>query len=48
MEMIYLVKKSGFSVLEHPVTWKDHPESHVNTVSDGINMFAEIFKIRFR
>ncbi|MBP2134558.1 glycosyltransferase involved in cell wall biosynthesis [Methanomicrobium sp. W14] len=46
-EVLYLLVKNGFSVKEVPIEWKDTDESHVGS-SDGLKMFTNLLKIRFR
>lgn len=46
VEVLYLAKKSGFSILEMPVSWADVPDSHVRFWEGTVNMFRDLWRIR--
>jgi dolichyl-phosphate beta-glucosyltransferase len=48
VEALYIAKKHGFKIKEIPVTWVNRIESSVNPILHPIQMFCELFIIRFR
>jgi dolichyl-phosphate beta-glucosyltransferase len=48
MEILYLAKNAGYSILETPVKWTDHRESKVSALRDGTRMLAGLIRIRLR
>lgn len=48
IELLYLAKKRGLSIIEIPVTWVDSGDSRVNTLFDGAKIFLDIISIRLR
>lgn len=46
-EIVYLVQKKGFRLLEAPVTWKNSAQTRVRLLSDPIKMLLDLFKIRW-
>lgn len=45
-EVLYLAKKAGYKIKEAPVQWMNSPFSRVEIMSDPLNMFFELLKIR--
>lgn len=46
VEILYLAKKNGHSVLELPVSWKNDPSSKVHPIRDSFRMLLDLMKIR--
>ncbi len=46
IELLYLAKKRGYTVLELPIPWYFSPDSKVNPIKDSLQIFVDIFKIR--
>lgn len=46
VEILYLAEKSGYKIVELPVTWADAPGSHVRFWEGLINMFRDLWRIR--
>lgn len=47
VEMQFLARESGFPIREVPVTWRDSPNFRVNIICDSLNMFLDLFRIRW-
>lgn len=47
VELLYIARKLGYSILEAPVRWFDAPGSKVNMVKDSARMAFELFLIRW-
>lgn len=47
VEILFLARKLGFSIIEVPVNWVAQPGSKVNLVSDSIKMLWDITQIRW-
>jgi dolichyl-phosphate beta-glucosyltransferase len=47
VEMLFLAGRSGLVVREVPVTWRNSPHSQVNILGDSLNMFLDLFRIRW-
>jgi dolichyl-phosphate beta-glucosyltransferase len=47
VELLYIARKLGYSILEAPVRWFDAPGSKVNMVKDSTRMAFELFLIRW-
>ncbi len=47
VELLYLVRKYRFSMVERSVIWRDDPNTRVNALRDSIRTFAELFIIRW-
>jgi len=47
VEIIFLAAKYGFSISEKPVIWINNELSKVNIIYDSLQMFIDIFKIRW-
>ena len=48
VEALFIAKKHGFKIKEVPVKWVNRIESSVNPILHPIQMFCELFIIRFR
>lgn len=48
VELLYLARKAGISVVEIPVIWRDAPGSKVRALSDSFAMLKEILAIVIR
>jgi len=46
VELLYLCKKQGFTVIEHPTTWYDQAGSKLETMGAGFKMITDLFAIR--
>ena len=46
-ELLYLARHHGFSIVEVPVRWAHSPATKVNMVRDSLQMFLDIFVIRW-
>ncbi len=42
VELLYLARRAGLSILEAPVRWKNSPASRVGLIGDPLNMLADI------
>jgi dolichyl-phosphate beta-glucosyltransferase len=47
VELLFIAKKHGFSILETSVQWFDDPNTRVNALRDSIRTFSELFLIRW-
>ena len=47
VEILYLAKLNKISVIEEGIVWNDNVSSSVKLLSDTINMFFDLFKIKF-
>lgn len=47
VEIIYLAQKLGYKVIERPVVWRNSEGSRVRIVSDSLNMFLDLLRIRW-
>lgn len=47
VELLFISKKHGFSILETSVEWKDDPNTRVNALRDSIRTFTDLFIIRW-
>lgn len=47
VDLLYRVKKNGYSIAEVPIEWKDNPTSKVKMFTP-IEMFFALLKIRFK
>jgi glycosyltransferase involved in cell wall biosynthesis len=45
-ELIFIALRLGFEVVEVPVRWRNDPETKVNAALDGMQMVADLWKIR--
>jgi len=48
VELVWLARRRGETVVEVGVTWHDSPESSVHALRDSARMFADIARIRWR
>ena len=48
VEILYLAKLKNILVYEEGITWNDSKDSSVKLISDPINMFIDLIKIKFR
>ena len=46
-EILYLAQRSGYSILEVGVTWRNSPQSRVSVLWDPLRMFWELLRIRW-
>ena len=46
VEALYVARRLGYQVKEVGVVWRNSPESKVNPVTDSIQMFLDVLKIR--
>ncbi|MBD3271211.1 MAG: glycosyltransferase [Elusimicrobia bacterium] len=46
VELLYLAKKSKFKIIEVPITWNNHPKSHVHLLSSSLRMLKDLMKIK--
>lgn len=47
VEIIFLTQKLGYKLLECPVVWRNAEGSRVRIVSDSMNMFLDLIRIRW-
>ena len=45
-ELIFIALRLGFEVVEVPVHWVNSPDTKVNALTDGLQMVADLWKIR--
>ena len=48
VEILYLAKRLGLSMVEIPVNWTNQPGSKVNLVTDSTRMLWDILQVRWR
>jgi dolichyl-phosphate beta-glucosyltransferase len=48
VELLFLCHRFGLRAGEVPVTWRNDPSSRVSVLSDPINMFLDVARIRWR
>jgi dolichyl-phosphate beta-glucosyltransferase len=48
VELVWLARKRGYSVVEVGVTWADSPSSKVNPLTDSARMFRDVLALRLR
>lgn len=46
-EIVFLSQRLGYKLLEKPVIWRDSPNSRVKLLSDPLNMFLDLLRIRW-
>src|SRR5882762_8806648 len=46
-ELIYLARRSGFTIAEVPVAWAHDERSKLNPIKDGFKMGMEILRVRW-
>jgi len=47
VEALYISKKFGYSINQLPVVWRNSPESRVHLFSSSVEMFFNLFRIKF-
>jgi hypothetical protein len=47
VEIVYLAQKLGYKLLEKPVAWRNSGQSRVKLLSDPLNMFLDLIRIRW-
>lgn len=47
VEIVFLTQKLGYKLLECPVVWRNAEGSRVRIVSDSMNMFLDLIRIRW-
>lgn len=47
VELLFIARKLGFSILETPVQWIDSPDSRVRVLRDSSRMLADLWVIRW-
>lgn len=47
VELVYLAQKLGYKIVEQPVVWRNAAGSRVRIVSDSLNMFLDLLRIRW-
>jgi glycosyltransferase involved in cell wall biosynthesis len=47
LELLYLAKRRGMNVVEHPVSWFDAPGSTVDPAKESIRFIRDILRIRW-
>lgn len=48
VELLFIAKRKGYTVMEAPVVWVDSPESTVRLGRDATQMFMDLLLIRWR
>lgn len=48
VEILALAKKYGYRIREVPIVWVNSPQSKVNPLTDSVQMFFDLLKIRAR
>jgi len=46
VELLYLIRKAGFNIKEHPTTWADKEYSKINFMKAGPRMALSIIRLR--
>ena len=46
-EVLYLAKRNGYAVCEHPVEWTNEKNTKVNILRDAVLSFIDILRIRY-
>lgn len=47
VEIIFLAQRLGYRILEAPVVWRNSAQSKVRIISDSLNMFLDLLRIRW-
>jgi glycosyltransferase involved in cell wall biosynthesis len=47
VEILYIALQRGYTLYEVPITWHYMPESRVNPLRDSIDMFLDVFRVRW-
>jgi dolichyl-phosphate beta-glucosyltransferase len=48
VELLFLAVRFGLSVEEVPVVWRNDPQSRVSVITDPLQMFLDLLRIRWR
>lgn len=48
VEILYLARKKGLTVVEVPISWHHRPESKVRPIRDTLEMLGEAISVRWR
>jgi dolichyl-phosphate beta-glucosyltransferase len=48
VEILALAKRNGYRIREVPIMWVNSPQSKVNPMTDSVQMFFDLLKIRAR
>jgi glycosyltransferase involved in cell wall biosynthesis len=48
VELLFLARRLGLSVVEVPVTWRNDEDSKVGLIGDPINMLFDVARVRLR
>jgi len=48
VEILFLAKQAGFAIAEVPVAWRHVNPSRVSPLKDGVQMFLDLLRIRWR
>ena len=48
VEILYLLQKAGFSLVEVPVNWHEVKDGKVNVFTDSFRMLCDLLKVRLR
>ncbi len=46
-EIVFLAQRLKYRILEMPVIWRNSPNSRVHVIKDSLNMFLDLFRIRW-
>jgi len=46
VELLYIARQRGYEIIEMPIPWYFSPESKVNPIRDGFQLFLDILTIR--
>jgi len=47
VEVLFIARKLGYRIAEVPVRWINSPDTKVSAVKDSIQMFTDLFRIRW-
>ena len=47
VEILYLARRHGLSIIELPVVWHNSADSRVHTLKDSLRMFRDLLRIRW-
>jgi dolichyl-phosphate beta-glucosyltransferase len=45
VEMLFIAKRLGFGIREVPISWINHPKSHVHVIIDSLRMLRDVIRI---
>jgi dolichyl-phosphate beta-glucosyltransferase len=46
VEVLFIARRLGFSMVEVPIAWKNSASSRVSPVQDSLGMLADLFRVR--